>query len=251
MGGMMTTPLSWAFWLLVIGLAAWVWCRRRKRPLPKWPFVASAAAAVVSACPLVSIPLSRAWIDLGQRWPNPPAWVSQADPEVIVVLGGGLRAEGTAEVDLNPASRERLLAGLEAARRWPQAKLLLSGGNPMGRPLGVARKMADEALALGFDPGRLLVEEKSRNTWENAAFSAGLIRNAGWSRVVVLSSPEHLARARDSFRRLGIESAPLASGPAPEWEPTLGLILPDVEALEWTTSVLHEMIGLAWYRLAR
>ncbi len=128
----------------------------------------------------------------------------------IVVLGGGEDARASAywgQVQLNGGA-ERLTAALELARRFPEAKVLFTGGSGALRDLAGA--MTSEAsvaerffVAQGLDPERLLLEGQSRNTAENARLSLILAEAAPDENWVLITSAFHMPRAMRSFDAAG------------------------------------------------
>ena len=70
------------------------------------------------------------------------------------------------------------------------------------------------ALASGLPEAALLLEPRSRNTWENAEESARLLRRRGLRRVVLVSDRAHLPRAALLFRLAGLDIAGLAGARA-------------------------------------
>lgn len=246
-----TSPLGWVF---LAGLWSWVWPRLRprrvhRRPAPLFnPFTILAWGMLfVFSTPLVGTILDGAVVRLGQRWPAPsPA--GPGPPQAILVFTGGLLGEGE-KAPLNGASLERLLAAAEAARTWPGAAVVFSGGPARGSGGGAARAMAAAAGLLGLAPERVVVESASRTTRHNAVECARIARERGWTRVVLVTSPGHMARARGALFRAGVASRPFPAPPPARGRLGPADLVPSVEALAAADAALHEMIGLAWYRL--
>lgn len=126
---------------------------------------------------LAAIPLGDAFLSpLEHRFPARP---QAMNPTYSVVLGGAEeneQAAATGMVNVNDAG-ERLLAAIELAIIYPDAKLILSGGS--GRmnaaiPSSAALK-AETLSAAGIASDRLLLEHQSRNTAENGRQSAELV----------------------------------------------------------------------------
>jgi uncharacterized SAM-binding protein YcdF (DUF218 family) len=92
-------------------------------------------------------------------------------------------------------------------------------------------------------------EGRSMDTWENAKFSAAILRKAGIHSVYLVTHGWHMKRSLIAFRAAGLLATaapvPLDSPPGLHW----GILAPRVSA--WTQSyyALHEWIGLAWYHL--
>src|SRR5690349_25098099 len=113
----------------------------------------------------------------------------------MVGLGGSLDTEVSAargDLAMNEAA-ERLTKTLELARRFPDAKIIFSGGHGELR----ARGPSEAALAarwledLGVTPGRVLVEDRSRDTAENASLSKRLASPSPGQHWLLLTSAHH------------------------------------------------------------
>jgi uncharacterized SAM-binding protein YcdF (DUF218 family) len=115
--------------------------------------------------------------------------------EAIVVLGAGVRPDGT----LGVRTTARLEAALELSRRLPGAAIVVSGGAVTStRPEGPA--MADWLAARGVARARIAVEERARHTGENADLVVPILRRLGVDRAVLVTDRHHLARARYHMR---------------------------------------------------
>lgn len=128
----------------------------------------------------------------------------------IIVLGGGENARAStfwSQVQLNEGA-ERYTAGLALARLFPEAQVLFTGGSGALRDAAGAT-VSEAAIAKrffleqGISSERLLLEEQSRNTAENARLSlklAGPAPDEGW---VLITSAFHMPRAMRSFKAAG------------------------------------------------
>jgi len=191
-------------------------------------------------------------LPLEQRF---PAWdAARGAPDGIVVLGGAVTADVSAarnEVALNEAA-ERMTATVELARRYPNARIIFSGGDggltTSGNESEGAARLFDR---LGLAPGRIVTEDQSRNTIENALFSLRIAAPKPGERWVLVTSAFHMPRAVGVFRRAGF---PVEAHPV-DWRtrgledvlrpfPTLG------EGLRRTDTAVREWAGLIVYRLS-
>ena len=108
--------------------------------------------------------------------------------------------------------RRRIEFGLQLYQEGAAPLLLLSGG---GRgPVPEAEIMGRLAHSAGIAPEALLIETESRNTVENALFSARLLQARHIGRIVLVSDSVHLPRAALLFRLAGLRVVRRAGIPA-------------------------------------
>jgi uncharacterized SAM-binding protein YcdF (DUF218 family) len=125
----------------------------------------------------------------------------------IIVLGGAIQAAESAaheQLAVNEAG-ERAIALADLARRYPDARIVFSGG---GGTLLYAEPPEVEAArrfapALGLDPERIIAEGRSLTTAENAAFTRDLVKPRPGERWLLVTSAWHMPRAVGCFRRAG------------------------------------------------
>jgi uncharacterized SAM-binding protein YcdF (DUF218 family) len=119
--------------------------------------------------------------------------------DAIVVLGAPLGADGC----LTDVLAERVRAGVALWMRGVAPVLCMTGGVTRGAPVSEAEAMAAAARAAGVPESALLVEPTALTTHENARNVARLL---GAARVVLVTQPFHLRRARLWFRRYGLDA---------------------------------------------
>jgi uncharacterized SAM-binding protein YcdF (DUF218 family) len=144
----------------------------------------------------------------------PPWDAARGAPDGIVVLGGSIDPEisvahGGAAFR---GSVGRLIAAAELAHRYPNARILFSGGN--ANLLSDDRaKEADYAIALfeglGITKERLMMERRSRNTLENAEFSKAMAAPKSGERWLLVTSAYHMPRSIGIFRKVGFAVEPV------------------------------------------
>lgn len=176
-------------------------------------------------------------------------------PAGVIVLGGWTETEISLRRDvlaLNDAA-ERVLAALALSHKFPDAKLVFTGGD--GSYSGDVGNEADDVkrllLSLNFDEGRVVYERASRNTAENAAFTKEIIQPKPGERWLLITSAAHMPRAVGCFRAVGFPVIPLpvdyrTVGNSERWR----LIRPLSEKLATLDLAVHEWLGLAFYRLS-
>jgi uncharacterized SAM-binding protein YcdF (DUF218 family) len=204
-------------------------------------FLVFAVAPVGSAMLLV----------LEQRFPRPQTLPDRIDG--ILVLGGAVDpglslAHG--ETVFN-SSVARVLAGIALARRYPEAKLALVGGEGEMFPVGFAEARATLGFVLeqGISATRIILEERSRSTHENAVFAKELIRPRPAETWILVTSAFHMPRAVASFRAVDWPVIPhpvdFKVDASTVWRANFNL----VEGLGTATTAGKEWAGLVGYRL--
>jgi uncharacterized SAM-binding protein YcdF (DUF218 family) len=189
---------------------------------------------------------------LEDRFPQP----SLSGPVAgIVMLGGGVDTHITTERGL-PAlndAGERITAVGDLARRFPEARLVLSGGAShlaASEPVTESAIAADVLVGFGVPRQRIELEERSRNTCENATESVLVARPQPGETWLLVTSASHMPRAVACFRAAGFAIVPYPVDYRVREIGRLGL--PRVSmahGLEALDLAAHEWVGLAGYRL--
>lgn len=203
--------------------------------------LASAAAILVAGLS----PLGNALIlPLEQRFPS---YVDDGQPVAgVVVIGGTFDTEPTnfhGQMALNETG-ERLIALGDLARRFPNAKIIYSGGGSEFTPdtTPEATLVENTSGQLGIVPGRVIYERRSLNTFQNALYSKALATPRKGERWLVVTSAFHMPRTMGSFRAVGFDVVPYpvdyrTAGTASLLRPFgfvgEGLRRTDVAAKEW------------------
>lgn len=239
-------PLNLTIFLLLAGLIAGTVGRRR-------------LAVTGSVLAFVILALS-AWTSLGammlnpleERFPRPPL---PQKVDGIVVLGGGFEgainlARGGYELS---SSGDRMVETAILARRFPQAKVVVSGGN--GSLFLDGEGDADTAPRLlgplGVSADRLVLEDQSRNTYENAVFSRKLVEPKPGETWLLVTSAFHMPRAKALFDKAGFPTVPWPVDYRTSGKEGIGLFRDNAaDSLENTTMAIREWIGLFAYWLS-
>jgi uncharacterized SAM-binding protein YcdF (DUF218 family) len=234
---------------ILIGIVGLVLLCTRVTRLASWLVVTSLVLIAVAGLSPFGYALL---LPLEQRF---PAWdASRGPPDGIVVLGGSIWSDVSAArgvIKLNDAA-ERITATVELARRYPNARIIFSGGSGalMSEQLPEAPFAAKEFVALGVAPGRITAEEQSRNTVENAVFSRLIVNPKPGERWLLVTSAYHMPRAMGVFRAAGF---PVEAYPV-DWRTRGSVDLLRLsgslsEGLARTDTAVHEWVGLIVYRL--
>jgi uncharacterized SAM-binding protein YcdF (DUF218 family) len=218
----------------------------RRRPVGLAVATAAIGCLYVVAMPVTAGLLIRSVEAIAIGEPTLP---SDTSPGAIIAISGDARRGGKPSVPdtVGPLTLERLA---EAARQWLRLGLpiLVSGGPPDPPDRSLAALMS-AALQEDFRVPVQWREERSRNTFENALYSAEILRRAGVRSALVVTHPWHMARVLWSFRAVDypVTPAPTPDGASPPL--SASSFLPQVPALVNSYYAMHELLGLAWYRL--
>lgn len=206
------------FWFLcqpssiaVIAIAAGVWRMRRS----------SARAGLGLAVGGLAFLLCAGLLPLGQLLilPLEERFAHAVQPAVgrivagIIILGGGEDGRvsaGRGGLALTKAG-ERITEGLRLALRFPQAKLVFTGGVGSLWPgqQDATGPVADFLSEAGVARSRILLEGRSRNTYENAAFTRELVTPKPGEHWLLVTSAYHMPRAMGAFRKAGFLVIPV------------------------------------------
>lgn len=174
------------------------------------------------------------------------AWSSR---NAIVLLGAGTvrTPDGVVEPTLFANGRidEALALYRECRASGNDCKLEVSGGDAMHHGQPEATVYSALLQRLGVPAGDLLLESRSMNTWQNAQFSAPLLRGYGAQRVVLVSSATHLGRASLYFSHFGIVATPVRG----DWLEPLMERWPQSWNFAVTDLALHEYVGVWRYKV--
>ena len=185
-----------------------------------------------------------------ERLTAPLQSVHNTGAQAIVVLAAGRLRDapeygGRDIPDYIALGRLRYAARLQRETRLP---VLVTGGNgvPDDKSWSKAEAMA-AALRDEFGVPVKWVEGKSRNTAENALFSADVLRPDAIKRVLLVTDAMHMPRARTAFQNAGfvVVAAPTLFFSTPPLG--MGAYLPSAEGLRQSWYAIYELLGIAWY----
>lgn len=183
-----------------------------------------------------------------------PRWdSSRGAPDGIVVLGGVIEptlSRSRGQIALND-SAERVTALVRLAREYPKARIVFTSGD--------ASLLADEPAEanylyplldhIGFPRARVMLEARSRNTYENAVLTKALVKPKPGERWLLVTSAQHMPRAVGCFRKAGF---PVEAYPV-DWKTMRRLrFWPSTDfgaGLAKADGAVHEWLGLFAYWL--
>lgn len=226
-----------------------------------WTGYARAGRRVVLAAALLFLvaglsPLGHAiMLPLEDRFPSADL-SSGPPPHGIIVLGGAqdmLVSEARGRPALTEAG-ERIVEAAMLARRFPEAQLIISSG--VSKLIYERSSEAQGTLAifkaLGIDEDRIRLEDRSRDTYENAMFTKDMANPAPGQRWLLVTSANHMPRSIGCFRKAGfaVEPWPVdyrTRGPEDLTRffsrPSSGLRRVDLAVRQWAGLVAYRIAG--------
>ena len=227
--------------LLFVGVAL---LKRRPR-LGRLVIFITCVALYAASTPVLVSAVRRQFETIAPLSPTSP--LPSAD--AIVVLSGGLYRNapeyGGDTISGHVLERLRYAAHLYRLTGKP---VLVSGGSwrAGARPESQAIK---ESLEQDFRVPVQWLEDRSRNTRENAKLSAALLHKEGIRKIYLVTHALHMPRSREAFERVGFQVTPAPTIFATHEPLSVLHFLPHSSTLETSTILLHEWIGRVWYRL--
>ncbi|MFO7496556.1 MAG: YdcF family protein [Desulfobacterales bacterium] len=232
-------PGLFVFFFLAVGLRSLL----RGRSARALVLLLVAAMLWLPAIPPVADKLLRT-LESGLTIPEDPKG------DVIIMMGGAVY-EGSPDLSgigiPSRGSWERIVTVVRLQRRLG-VPVILSGGqvHPERAPMGpIYRRLLTD---LGVPQDLILVEDKSRDTLENAQFSKALCQARGFQRPIVVTSALHIRRTQLSFEKAGLAALFYPAG-FRTWE-NKTYIWPDFlpQSYDPFSEALHEYLGLLAYR---
>ena len=243
---LMVLPIGIVFELLLIALLL-LWRRKRRSGI----FFVVTAMAVLWGC---SMPIVANTVlgKLEQRYPA--VSLNQIpDSKCLVVLGGAIEPLRPPRVDVNLLdAADRISKTASLYRGGKASVVIVSGGNQPWSPQLKSEAVETRTLlvAWGVPADAILVDETSRNTYENAFNSIALLRESECRNPLLVTSAAHMTRAVASFERFGVEVFPVSVDVRAVRTLQLSVIdfIPDTHALGMTTNAMREWVGQRVYR---
>ena len=168
-----------------------------------------------------------------------------ATAQAIVVIGGGTRRNapeyGGDTMGRLTLERVRYSALVAKATQLP---VLVSGGRLSGARQSEARLMSN-ALEHEYAVPVRWREGRSRNTHENAQYSAALLKRDGVTRVVLVAHAIDIPRAAAEFKAAGVDVVPAATGLPSPYVTSAWDWFPSIYALQDSRDALYELIANA------
>lgn len=238
-------PITW-----VTGLLLYSWFTKKRK---RWSVAAALVLLLVFSNPFLFNMTVRAW-------EKKTLTADQIEtPYDIGILLGGFSAVQTVPAhdryNFNDRAN-RFTNALELYKAGKIKKILITGGSgrllQKGEPKEAPQTEAF-LLKIGIPASDIIIESKSRNTYENAAFTEQLLEERGMEqqRLLLITSAWHMRRAMGCFEAVGLEVTPFSVDflseklqAAPD-----KVFLPNARAFYLWELILKEWVGIVAYRI--
>ena len=185
-------------------------------------------------------------LEKGLRFPQDPL------ADCIVLLGGGI-IDGV--VDMTGTGiptlemQGRILTCVRAFRKF-HIPIIISGGQPFKKRTPEYVIVRRFLLDLGVPDSMIIVEKRSKDTWENARYSALICKKKGFKKALLITSAYHMKRAIFCFKRAGMDIIPFPANffTSPGKEYIWKDFLP--HNFLNTYRAIHEYLGIIFYKIA-
>ncbi len=178
----------------------------------------------------------------------PFASLQEPRGDVIVLLGGGVYGRAP-DLSGTGAPSDEMWARIGTAVRLQKrlgAPVIVSGGKVFAGKAAEAPIVARILVDLGVPADRVITEERSRDTRENAMYTAEIARRRGFRDPVLVTSAYHMRRAVLNFRRAGLDPRPcpaaFRTGTGQSYGPED--LLPDPGSLRRSSAAVREYAAL-------
>jgi len=187
----------------------------------------------------------------------PPANLDAGPPPTgIIVLGGAqdMLISGARNVSALTEAGERIVETAVLAHRFPGAQVVVSSGavKLVYERKSEAQGTYDILTGLGIDSSRIRLDERSRDTYENARYTKELVKPRPGERWILVTSANHMPRAMGCFRRAGFDVEPWpvdyrTRGPADLTRffssPSSGWWRLDIAVRQWAGLIAYRLAG--------
>lgn len=178
-----------------------------------------------------------------------------ADPrgDVIIMLGGAALT-GTPDFSGVGApgggTLERMVTAARLQRKL-KVPIIVSGGKVHEVDESIALVTRRVLIDLGISPEMVIMEDRSRDTYENALYTKEICQSRGYKKPLVVTSAYHMARSRFCFEKVGLGVTPYPCA-FQVWKARprhWTQYLPTSGHLDMVAAALHERLGLLYYRM--
>jgi uncharacterized SAM-binding protein YcdF (DUF218 family) len=247
----MATPIIWVLGLIVFGLILRLRPQRKRLCFfGQFLIVAAGLILYVFSIPAISERLLYS-LESQNRRPDNEALSSL---DFVVVLGGGYYPSGGFRKFGEPSdlAYARVFGGVKTFKNSGARALILCEGRQESAQESGAEIMKALVVQLGVDEDKIITEDKSQNTMENARELKKLLTPGKQRKIGLVTSALHMPRSERVFRQVFPEETIVPIPVGYRYKPRksyLEILIPTARALQASTEAVHEWIGMLWYTI--
>ncbi len=236
-------PFNWCLLLLVLGIVI------RGNKLKKYLWSSAIIVFLLFSNTLLFQKTVTAW-----EYPIENLAYAASNNKPIVILGGlSSFDDKTKRIHFKEAT-DRLMQGLLLHKMDTTRQIIISGGSAeiYFEEQPEAQYLKDYLLAIGVAPNKILFEKESRNTHENALYTAALFDSVHIKKeIALITSGFHITRAMGCFQKQGFEVEPIAANAFTHHHPLkpTDYFMPSLETLQAWPILIKEWVGICVYKL--
>ena len=234
----LSQPITWIFTLLIISL---IYKSKRKEIL-----IISISLFYFFSNSFIADEVTRIW--------EVKRFIPSLTYDVGIVLGGIADYDKITKAHNFNKNADRLMDAEQLYHKGIIKKIMLSGGNGLLYNDGYieSQEMRDYLLANKIPISDIIIENKSKNTMENAMNSAEILKekyNEG--SFLLITSANHMRRAQLCFNKANLEITAFPTDCTTSYRSTGYdyILFPRAEALERWQDLIHEWIGYIVYKI--
>jgi len=227
-------PLSWVVALLIAALIV------KKQSLKRRLLISSVVVLLVFSNPFLLNSFAKLW-DI------PPAPLKNSGPYSCAIVLGGFTSEDANGNGFFNASADRFIQGVKLLITGKVSHILISSGNGtlLHDNFTEAGWVKTQLREFKIPDSCILIEDRSRNTIENAAFSKVILQNSHLQPPYILvTSAFHMRRSLGIFKKTKIDVIPYPCNYlAGKAKLSPDQFIPDAETLFKWNYYIKEVIG--------
>ncbi len=173
--------------------------------------------------------------------------------DVAIILGGMFEYDNSLKRISIRRQGDRLIQALTLYHSKKVDKLLITGdnGHLIDKGLQEARQVKELLIQWGIPKEDIITEERSINTYENAKFTAQILRQSypHFSKFILVTSGIHMKRALACFEKQGIYCTPFSTDLYAQplsWDE---VIVPESDNFRLWNKLLKETVGYLAYKI--
>lgn len=235
-------PVTWIFILLLITLFT------KKEKSKKW--------AIITLVVFYLFSNDFLFCEVMRAWEEPRKKIDDLENyDVVIVLGGMISFDSDLERMQANTAIDRSLQALLVYKKGKAKKIFISGGSGSLQFPDMKEGLIIKSYLtqIGIPEQDIFVESESKNTYENAVYTRKELERLGLqnSKLLLVTSASHMYRSKKCFEKQGLMvdtySADIVAGPRKFVFDHL--FLPNGNTLNNWYDLLHEIIGVAIYKI--